>query len=148
MADWLLDRGVEQWHPDDVPLKDIRAQVAAGEWFVLTGADDTIVATVRYLHRDDDVWPGDETPAAYLHGLMVDRSHAGTDVGGELLRWAERRAADEGRDHLRLDCVEANHALRNYYASQGFREVGRRAFEDPKWRPVALFEKPLPQPRT
>ncbi|WP_425483564.1 N-acetyltransferase family protein [Flexivirga aerilata] len=100
---------------------------------------------MRYLHRDDDVWPGDETPAAYVHGLM-QRDAPG--LGAHLLRWAARRAADEGHSRLRLDCVDTNHALRNYYAAQGFREVGRRAFEDRQWHPVALFEKPVAQATT
>jgi hypothetical protein len=32
-ARWLTERGIRQWHPGEVSLATVRAQVSAGEWF-------------------------------------------------------------------------------------------------------------------
>ena len=51
-----------------------------------------------------------------------------------------------GRSHVRLDCVEHNLRLRDYYRQAGFSEVGRKDVDEP-WLPVTLLEKRLiPQP--
>ena len=47
------------------------------------------------------------------------------------------------RPLVRLDCVEGNARLRQYYRQLGFTEVGRRAFEDRRWHPVVLLERPI-----
>ena len=80
--------------------------------------------------------------AGYVHGLVIDREHAGEGLGGQLLDWAERRTLQTGRTLLRLDCVEGNERLRRYYRDRGFREVGRKEFEA-SWFPAVLLEKAL-----
>ncbi|MGZ4658156.1 MAG: GNAT family N-acetyltransferase [Blastococcus sp.] len=98
-------------------------------------------AACRLVWSDVAVWgerPGD---AGYVHGLVVDRAHAGTGLGRHLLSWAGGRARDRGRPFLRLDCVQTNERLRDYYRALGFREVGRREFQNSS-RPVVLMERP------
>ncbi|WP_461145259.1 GNAT family N-acetyltransferase [Salinifilum aidingensis] len=80
-------------------------------------------------------------PAAYVHGLMVDRSAAGRGLGEALLRWAAEQGRAAGVGLLRLDCVESNTALLAYYRRLGFTEVGRREFE--RFHSVTLLQQRL-----
>lgn len=138
-ARWMAGRGIEQWHPGEVSLAEVRRQVDAGEWHV-TGAGQGVQAALRLLWSDP-VW-ADDVPAAYVHGLVIDRALAGRGLGAELLDWAGAQGRRAGASVLRLDCVEDNPGLRRYYARQGFREVGRRDFEGP-WHSVVLLEREI-----
>lgn len=142
---WLAARGVEQWVVGEVSPDDIAAQVERRDWFVGVDASDTIIGALRYLSADNDVWSdaiaGD---ARYVHGLMTDRRAAAAGSGSLLLSWAENRATTEGFGAMRLDCVESNRALRAFYRSRGYAEVGRRDFNG-AWFSVVRFEKSLVQ---
>ena len=87
-------------------------------------------ARVRLLWTDPDFWGDDDTPAVYVHGLMVDRRAAGHGLGTALLDWAAARGRDAGVDLFRLDCRTTNPVLRAYYERYGFRAVGQRDFAD------------------
>jgi len=139
-ADWLQSRGIQQWRRDDVPLDAIEEQVALGEWNVAV-RDGAISGALRLL-ASDRVWPEDDVPAAYIHGFMIDRLHGGTGLGTTLLGWAADRAREAGARALRLDCMETNVRLRQYYISQGFTPVGRFVHRSP-WHPVLLLERTL-----
>ncbi|MGY2064916.1 GNAT family N-acetyltransferase [Blastococcus sp. SYSU DS0619] len=140
-ARWMVDTGIRQWRPGEVGRGEIAGQVAAGEWHVLIAGGE-LVGALRLLWADPDVWGMRPDDAGYVHGLAVVRAHAGRRIGAGLLSWAEEQVAGAGRAHLRLDCVEANARLRDYYRDQGFREVGRRGFHS-DWDPVVLLEKDL-----
>lgn len=122
-----------------MPLDEIEKQIHAGEWHVLRD-EGGLAAAVRLLWHDEAFWGARPPTAAYLHGLMVDRTYAGRRLGLVLIAWAEGRARRAGRSLLRLDCAEDNPALRRYYTDQGFRVVGRRDFES-RWSSVVLLEK-------
>ena len=136
---WLAGRGIQQWKAGGVALDEIEDQIQAGEWHVLRD-DGDLAAAVRLLWQDEDFWGPQPPTAAYLHGLMVDRRHAGRRLGLGLIAWAEEQAGRAGRSLLRLDCAEDNAALRRYYTDQGFQVVGRRDFES-RWSSVVLLEK-------
>lgn len=141
LEDWLESKGVEQWGRGEVSLSDVVQQVADGEWRVVRGRDG-LQAALRLLWSDEPVWQDQNTFAAYVHGLMVDRAHAGQGVGAALLRWAEGQARQAEAPCLRLDCVESNTRLRAFYAALGFEEVDRRDFDGP-WFSAVLLEKRL-----
>lgn len=143
-ARWLQGRGIQQWIPGEVSLGRVEAEVRRGEWFVVRHGPE-VIAAVRLSTRDDEVWGPRTEPALYVHGLVIDRRHAGRRLGAGLLRWAEAQARTAGARFLRLDCGAGNPALRRYYARFGFREVGCRRFADPTLFPAVLLEKPLAQ---
>ncbi|WP_052068022.1 GNAT family N-acetyltransferase [Rhodococcoides fascians] len=141
--DWLASRSIDQWSPGEVPLSTVRLQVSRGEFVVARyPGSSPIVAAMRTIRSDPEIWP-DDGDALYVHGLVIDRCHAGTGLGAAMLDHAARSAADAGISRVRLDCAETNPTLRRYYLGQGFTEVGRREFEDGKWFSVTLFEKHL-----
>lgn len=129
LEDWLDSRGISQWDPGQVGQEDVDRQISAGEWWILPAVTG-LVAALRLLWSDKAIWKDDTVFAGYVHGLMVHRDCAGRGVGAELLRWAEHQASAAGASELRLDCVETNTRLRTYYARLGFKEVGRRDFDN------------------
>ena len=138
--DWLESRGIRQWGRGEVPAEAIREQVDRGEWY-LTTTDGAVVGALRLLWSDP-AWPEDGVPAGYVHGLVVDRTRAGAGLGARLLDWAGERVRRAGAVVLRLDCLETNLALRQYYAARGFETVGRFEHAAP-WQSVVLMERRL-----
>jgi ribosomal protein S18 acetylase RimI-like enzyme len=67
--------------------------------------------------------------AAYVHGLVIDRRHAGQALVATALRWAEERARAGGRTYLRLDHAADNVRVARYYRERGFIERARRDFD-------------------
>jgi GNAT superfamily N-acetyltransferase len=130
LEDWMAAHGTVQWPPGSLPPERIAAQVEAGQWHVLRDDDGVLLATARLLWTDPDFWGDDDTPAVYVHGLMVDRRAAGQGLGGALLDWAAARGRAAGVGLLRLDCRTTNPVLRRYYEAYGFRAVGQRDFAD------------------
>jgi ribosomal protein S18 acetylase RimI-like enzyme len=141
--DWLASKHIDQWRPREVPLATIDEQVAAGEFYVGVDPDTMdIVAAMRVLWCDPLVWDDDEK-ACYVHGLVIDRSRAGSALGEAMVDHAAGLARCAGVSRVRLDCAESNPALRSYYRRHGFVEVGRRDFDDGRWFNVVLLEKTL-----
>jgi ribosomal protein S18 acetylase RimI-like enzyme len=139
-AQWLQERGIDQWRPGEVDRATFSMQIAAGEWFV-DRLGGSVRAALRLLWTDPQFWGAQPDDAGYVHGLMIDRRHAGEGLGAASLRWAEDQARAAGKTYLRLDHAADNGRLARYYRERGFVERGRRQFDD--WGPVMLVEKPL-----
>lgn len=137
--DWLTARGIKQWEHGEVSLDDIGRQIVNSEWHVASEGE-SLLGVLRVLWADEPIWQHQDEFAAYVHGLMVPRERAGQGLGAALLLWAEDQARCRGARALRLDCVEANTRLRQYYSALGFQEVGRRDFEG-HWYSATLLEK-------
>jgi len=138
-AAWLVGRGIRQWEPGEVTLQQVRAQVVAGEWFVVRYGR-SVVGALRLLWEDEEMWGPQPPDAAYVHGLVVDRGYAGLGLGRALLDWAGQQARQAGRHQLRLDCSENNAALTAYYHRQGFTTVGRREVYG-RWYSLVLLQR-------
>jgi GNAT superfamily N-acetyltransferase len=144
--DWLASRGIVQWGHGEVTPADIAKQIRNGEWSVVR-RQDALVGALRLLRSDRPLWPDDGLAAAYVHGMMIDRTQAGQRLGTSMLAWAHGHALAAGAAFLRLDCVESNQRLRDYYGAQGFTDVGRHDFEGP-WSSVVLLQKLVSGERT
>ena len=142
IEDWLDEQGIEQWGHGHVSQQEITEQIHAGQWHVVRDPAMGVAAATRLLWADPEVWGTDDTPAVYIHGLMVHRGAAGRGLGAFLLDWAAERGRVGGAEVIRLDCVESNTVLRTFYQRQGFQEVGRRDFDGP-WYSATLLERVL-----
>ena len=127
-ARWLLDRGIRQW-PDPFPADRVARLLERGE-FYLARVDGEAVATLALLWSDTTFWGERPADAAYVHALAVRRAHAGRGLGRRLVDWAGERAAEAGREYLRLDCQSENRALRAYYEQLGFEPQGEVEIDD------------------
>jgi len=119
-ARWLKARDIEQW-PDRMPVEWVKPAIERGETW-LAEVDGKTTGTLVVQWDDPIFWAGYPADAGYLHRLAVRRP--GTRQGGELLQWAERHSAGNGRSFLRLDCVAWNARLRAYYERAGYEHVG------------------------
>ncbi|MBM7460610.1 GNAT family N-acetyltransferase [Rhodococcus coprophilus] len=139
--DWLAEKGIDQWRPREVPLATVREQIDRGEFVVARFPSSGVVAAaMRLMWSDPEIWRHDDAFAGYVHGLVIDRAHAGQNLGRHLLDWAAQETRMAGASKLRLDCAETNLALRDYYRRCGFREFGRRDLDGFS---VTLFERTL-----
>lgn len=146
LARWQQRQGITQWAPGEVGKAEFADQIQRAQWWVLR-QEDHLVAAVRVLTQDPQIWPDSSTARAlYLHGLMVSRAASGQGLGSHVLAWAEARALAHSHASARLDCVSANHRLRAYYERHGYRPRGQVTFgPDSTWHPVTRYEKPLRQ---
>jgi ribosomal protein S18 acetylase RimI-like enzyme len=122
LADWLESRGIRQWPRGRVRRSSaFFADSIARQEVQLALVGDELAGTLRLLMHDHIVWPEFvEDDAVYVYTLGVRRTFADRELGGRLLEWAERRAAELGRRYVRLDCMPDNTFLRGYYERKGF----------------------------
>ena len=125
------------WQPDwqRVSVERMRELVAAGE-IVVAGAGETPVGCMRLQRLDDD--------AAMFGMLSVDPAAHGTGLGKALIAFAEY-AFDVSEMELELLIPRgAAHPkkvrLHEWYTRLGYREIGRRPFDEPELiRPADLW---------
>ena len=141
-ARWLLDRGIQQWLPDEFTAERMRSWVEAGVVHVLR-EQHLLAGSVAVLWDDPDIWGLTDTPAGYIHLLIVRNERRGRGLGDQLLAWAEQHIRRSGRAVARLDAVSSNQTLHRWYDQRGYIEVGRHTFTDSRWFPVTLREKQL-----
>jgi GNAT superfamily N-acetyltransferase len=103
-----------------------------------------IIGTVVVLDHDPGTWDIDETPAVYVHLLMVDRSRAGEHLGARILEQVEEMARARGACFVRLDVGSDLGKLQRWYADRGFKVVTKRSLDDGgNTFDVTLRQKPL-----
>ncbi len=142
LARWITSTGIHQWDEGDLSIEEVTAGIADGEWNVAE-IDGQIVACVRLVWSDAEFWGDDDAPAGYVHGLMVDRRHAGYGWGRQMIEWCVQRTRDAGHDTIRLDTAAHNPTLVGYYHSLGFETVRETALPARFGRDmrVVLFER-------
>lgn len=126
VADWLGQRGINQWRPGSFRLSaDYYAESIRQGEVQLAFCGEALVGTLRLLLRESIVWPEiAEDDAVYVYNLAVRRKWANQQLGNRLLEWACHRALALGRRCVRLDCIAENAFLRNYYTQAGFMDRG------------------------
>jgi len=100
------------------------------------------------MYFDEQYWgkrPDRFDKAAYVHSLTIKRKFAGQGLGALFLRKIEDKLRSEGIFKFRLDCMQSNVGLCNYYEGQGFKKVGEVQMS---WAMQNLYEKSItPVPR-
>jgi ribosomal protein S18 acetylase RimI-like enzyme len=139
---WVGERGYEQW-PLPFPHAEIAAAIDRGEVYVAE-LDGDAAATVTLLWDDRLYWPDAPPDAAYVHKLAVSRACAGRRIGQAMVEWADRTAAQAGRDFLRLDCLRDNPGIRAYYERLGFEHRGDLVVNE---RDMSIYERRVHTPR-
>jgi GNAT superfamily N-acetyltransferase len=144
--DWLATRNTDQWasdFPDEgTMLAGFAADARNGHAWLIDDDDVTVATVTLDAAAQPVIWTSEEAaePARYVHRLTVRRKAAGLGLGGELLDWCGNRAYEEGARWLRLDAWTTNHALHDYYRSQGFEHL--RTADRADYPSGALFQRP------
>ncbi|HEX2027334.1 MAG TPA: GNAT family N-acetyltransferase [Nitriliruptorales bacterium] len=123
IAQWLIERGVDQWLRGDFPRHRLRAWIEQVQLHVHRRGGE-IVATVAVLGDDPAFWSDRRGDAGYIHLLMVDRAHAASGLGDAAVTYAEQGIRDHGGRLARLDVVASNATLQCWYEQRGYRPVG------------------------
>lgn len=123
---WMDTVGLKQWNVTDYlnafPLSYYRGLQKSGKLYVLKHNQQIIGALALSDH--DDFWPDSDIASAYyVHHLVSDSRYRG--AGRLMLEHAEKIAADNGKEYLRLDCAIDNIALNQYYQSMGYVYAGK-----------------------
>lgn len=123
-AQWMVDKGIRQWSPDQFKLEDIFAYFEDRE--VYMALDGNTPAGFYTLQSSDPQYWGqrNDDSYAYLHRLTVAGPYRGSGLGEQLIKHAIHQAEVTGRSGLRLDTVAHNVKLNRYYQSLGFQYQG------------------------
>ncbi|MDO4917925.1 MAG: GNAT family N-acetyltransferase [Kocuria sp.] len=151
LARWMIGRGIDQWREGEYAVEHVAQEVERGEWWVVESPEDParVLASVRVIWEDPEIWGEQPVPAGYIHGVAVDRSLSGTGTGSRLVRAAERAIAASGRTVARLDCDVTSPPLQPFYTGLGYSPRGAVDFDVPgmDYRVrVMRMERSLPQP--
>jgi ribosomal protein S18 acetylase RimI-like enzyme len=133
----MLDEAGE-W-PRPFPRDELLQRIERGELFVVD-LEGEPAATFTVLWDDVSFWGEQPPDAAYLHKLVVRPPFRGRGLGARIVEWVERRAAEAGRAHLRLDCRRDNPGIRGYYERLGFEHRGD--VDHPRFA-AALYERAI-----
>jgi GNAT superfamily N-acetyltransferase len=141
---WLSERSIDQWREpwpnQEAMVKRTAASIQAGETWMArdeTGASAATVALDTF--SDPRLWTPQEQQdrALYLHRLIVRRGWSG--LGSKILDWACDKAAQLGKELIRIDVWTHNEPLHRYYLSNGFEHVRTIDLED--YPSGALFQR-------
>lgn len=113
--DWLFAREIDQWTPREVPLSTVVAHIEAGEFYVARrDPSGPIVGALRLIWADPTIWPEEDGLAGYVHGLVIDRSEAGTGRvrfvvagNGNAISESDGKSSDTLRGEWNWKCHEA-----------------------------------------
>lgn len=119
-ANWLIEKGEKLWQLDELAADKIKEQVESG-MFWLAKVEGEAAGCVRFQLEDKEYW-GDvpHEDSAFIHRLAVRRKFAGQGISRALVDWAKTKAKAEGKEFLRLDCINREN-LRQVYENYGFK---------------------------
>jgi ribosomal protein S18 acetylase RimI-like enzyme len=137
--DWLITQGITDQWAEPFPRESVEQLIERGEVYVVSRAGEVIATFTLTYHADPELWDDPPDDAGYIRRLVVDRAHAGHNIGGQLLDHAGDLAAATGRQWLRLDCAKNNTRLHDYYRTHGFEHLG--TIDLPHRQSGALFQR-------
>ncbi len=121
-AQWMRDRGIEQWQPGSMRAQRqafVRAQESGGLFLAVDSGQ--IAGGVILTAQPDPIWVDrPEAAALYLSKLVVARARTSEGLGARIIDDVERIARERGVRWLRLDCVASNEPLARYYQRRGY----------------------------
>lgn len=139
----VSEKHPEQWDTviageDD---KEILNGIRNHETFMIKDHDGKLIATFTlYDHQnewDKGLWGIREDNAAYLHKIAIHPNYTGGGLGKEIIDWIIEYLTRKGKEIFRLDCVEDNEKLNEFYGKKcGLTKVGAN-------KGYSLYEKHL-----
>jgi ribosomal protein S18 acetylase RimI-like enzyme len=112
-SSWLIEAGLAPTWSVHRVLWHIRDR----ESVVLVARDQRAMAGFAIMQF------GEISAHLNLLGVLPSRQRCG--IGRRLIEWLERSAVTAGTFVVQLEVRESNHAAREFYATLGYREVGR-----------------------
>lgn len=129
VAQWLQDKEVNQWQY--LLGEEATAEILEGvreKYTYVVMKEDEIVGTFTVSPKQNDwdqhIFGKEEvSDSLYIHRLAVKRKYKGNGIGETIVKWIEENVQSDKR-YLKLDCVEYNRTLNDFYKKNGFEYVG------------------------
>jgi GNAT superfamily N-acetyltransferase len=138
----MLRRGIDQWDEVYPPPTQFSSDASAGSLYVASLRTDIVGALALDERQDAEYeavpWTMLDGRVAVVHRLMVHPAFQGRGIAKELMRFAERKAADLGCGAMRLDAYSRNPQALRLYRTLGYRAAGDVVFRKGVFR---CFEK-------
>ena len=131
VAEWLKANGIDQWDFSESSGNDenIRQSIQNQETYSVK-KDGEMIATFTLTQKqslwDKWLWGDKQDQAVYLHKFALNPSEIGSGLGKELLQWIEHDTKQKGFNTVRLDCIENNIKLNQFYTRCGYEKQGGR----------------------
>lgn len=127
---WLEDRGLPSWRANAEELAALSENTFGDEW-VLERQGRVVGRTTVQTHMPPWGWTDTERTESthYLTTSITDPAFRAAQPGALMALWAVDRAAHEGVEWVRRDCLWPG--LVRYYLAQGFTVV--REIERPRY---------------
>ncbi|NJM82742.1 MAG: GNAT family N-acetyltransferase [Tabrizicola sp.] len=111
--------------PNVVTLAEAPYETGSRVWGLWAGT--RAVGLMAMVHPDLYRWhePGDDTEAAYLWRLMIDRAEQGKGYGRAALEQAVEVAREWDLPRVTAGVTDAPHSKLGFYEHFGFRRTGR-----------------------
>ena len=145
-AEWLQNKNTQQWsfwiNPAQEKIDWIKEGFENKEFYFVYH-NKILLGMFRLMYFDEQYWgkrPDRFEKAAYVHSLTIKREFAGQGLGALFLQKIEDKLRSEGIFKFRLDCMQSNTGLCDYYENQGFIKVGE---VEVSWVMQNLYEKKL-----
>jgi len=124
-AIWLYEIGItNQWVPGEIFEYDHYYKEAIEKNHLYVAVKEGIVIGTFLIRWSDKVlWGVEDDHAGYIHHLAIDRAYSNKGLGQKLLDWAENKIRSNGKSTIRLDCVDTNTKLNQYYLDKGYKYV-------------------------
>ena len=119
-AQCLARDGRPLWSAAEVGYERVLSETTSGLFHVAREGDE-LAGVMKFELEDAYFWPEVESgSSAFVHKLAVGPAWAKKGVSAALLSYAQTRARNLVRAHLRLDCVADREGLRKLYEEFGF----------------------------
>lgn len=123
--DWMSANGIKQWEHEHYwnvfPKTYYDQQTDLGHLYVLKRENEVLGAVI--LLEEDENWENDEPLSSYyLHQFVASLKEKG--LGKLILKEVEQLALKNKKEAVRLDCIQGNVKLNQYYENLGYLFVG------------------------
>lgn len=127
-ASWLKEKNIPQWERF---LEDRKTEICLKDYndkklYVLED-DKKIIGAMSFGRAEDidiKLWDRPDD-GYYIHRIVLPKEYRGKKKGEYMISWAKEIAISSEKE-LRLNCVNENEFLFNYYSKYGFNYNGNK----------------------
>jgi RimJ/RimL family protein N-acetyltransferase len=147
-SDFMKARYYVYW--PDFERKLVETEIQERRQWKLTIGDNTACIWATTFD-DPQIWEEKNAdPSVYIHRIATNPDFRGRNLVAEIVSWAKKYAADNGKKYIRMDTVGDNKKLIAHYTGCGFDFLGLKTLKDVsglpqhyELGPVCLFELAL-----
>jgi len=141
----MRDNGIDQWdenYPDyDSLLNDLKTETL----FTYREGNEILGIIVLNSSQDEEYsamnWSTSEDDRnIVVHRLAVHPEHQGKGIARSIMDFAEKWAADNNYDAIRLDTFSQNPRNQKFYTNRGYTELGSVYLKYKKDHPYFCYE--------